>query len=247
MLKKVSLIAVLLLFVFVFTVSISAQGEFDVYVYDDADFLDVAEEAELNTRLYELSAETGAQVLVYLTDDSYYEGVWFCSDHGYDTSDDIILLIITEDYGTYYYDLYTYGEAYYEISNSEVDRILDHKDVYENIKAGSFLAGITGYAEASSKAYSGILWAPVKSTLTVGIVVFVLVMLITSVSIISSYKKKLKATIYPLERYTTLDLKDSSDVFLGSSVTKVRINTSSGGGRSGGSRSGGGSGHRGGR
>jgi uncharacterized membrane protein len=54
--------------------------------------------------------------------------------------------------------------------------------------------------------------------------------------IIYNYKKKLKSPIYPLSRYARLELNSgaSLDVFLGKTVTSVRIRSSSGGSRGGG-------------
>lgn len=45
--------------------------------------------------------------------------------------------------------------------------------------------------------------------------------------IIYKYKKKVKSPIYPLDKYTTLDLNHfaCSDIYLRSSITKVRVNT----------------------
>ena len=47
--------------------------------------------------------------------------------------------------------------------------------------------------------------------------------------IIYKYKKKLKSPIYPLDRYANLNLNTfaSSDIFIGKSVTRVRVNNSS--------------------
>ena len=50
---------------------------------------------------------------------------------------------------------------------------------------------------------------------------------ITAISIFRSYNKGLHAPIYPLEKYANLTLTHCSDVFLHSTVTKVRINNSS--------------------
>ena len=50
---------------------------------------------------------------------------------------------------------------------------------------------------------------------------------ITAISIFRSYNKGLHAPIYPLEKYANLKLTHATDVFLHSTVTKVRINNSS--------------------
>ena len=50
---------------------------------------------------------------------------------------------------------------------------------------------------------------------------------ITCFSIYKKYKTKLKAPVYPVEHYTSLELSSSSDNFVGRTVTRVRVNNSS--------------------
>ena len=49
---------------------------------------------------------------------------------------------------------------------------------------------------------------------------------ITCFAVYKKYKTKLKAPVYPVEDYATLNLSVSSDRFVGSSVTCVRVNNS---------------------
>ena len=46
-------------------------------------------------------------------------------------------------------------------------------------------------------------------------------------AIIKRYKKALQSPIYPLEHYATLDLTHRRDNFLGKTVSKVRVSSSS--------------------
>ena len=64
--------------------------------------------------------------------------------------------------------------------------------------------------------------------------------------ICGNYKKKLKSTTYPLDKYAKLKLKDKKDTFIGKHVATVII-SSGNGGRSGGGGGGGGGGFAGGR
>ena len=41
-----------------------------------------------------------------------------------------------------------------------------------------------------------------------------------------TYKRKLKSPIYPVSQYASLDLCDSSDQYLSSTVTRVRVQSS---------------------
>ncbi len=63
--------------------------------------------------------------------------------------------------------------------------------------------------------------------LLVGLIVGAVIGGVTIGIIIYSYKKKVKSPIYPLEKYTTLDLNRfaSADLFLRRTVTKVKVNT----------------------
>ena len=50
---------------------------------------------------------------------------------------------------------------------------------------------------------------------------------ISCFSVYKKYKTKLKAPVYPVEHYTSLNLSSSSDTFLDRTVTRVRVNNSS--------------------
>lgn len=49
---------------------------------------------------------------------------------------------------------------------------------------------------------------------------------VTIVIIVSKYKNKLKAPIYPIDKYATLNLTGRRDDFLHSNVTRVRVSSS---------------------
>lgn len=63
--------------------------------------------------------------------------------------------------------------------------------------------------------------------LLVGLIAGAVIAGVTIGIIIYQYKKKVKSPIYPLDKYTTLDLNRfaSSDMFLRRTVTRVRVNT----------------------
>ncbi|MGM9683811.1 MAG: TPM domain-containing protein [Eubacteriales bacterium] len=254
MLKNTMMITLLLAFCVLvlsaFTTALYA-APVEKHVYDDAKYMSESQINELEIKASELSDKSGASLIVATYGGSYYEGDDFCRKNSISTKDDIVLLIITKSSGTYYYDIYTYGDAYSNISNTEVDRILDASDVYDNIKSGNIADGASAFLTRAEKAYSGLLWASPRVPIICGVVTALIVAIAITVGIIVSYKKKQRSASYPLERYTTMNLVGKEDIFLGSSVTKVRINTSSGGsggsGGGGGSSHGGGGGHRGGR
>lgn len=57
------------------------------------------------------------------------------------------------------------------------------------------------------------------------IVIAVIAATIAVVAVIIRYKKKLKAPIYPIDRYASLSLFARRDDFIGSNVTRVRISS----------------------
>ncbi len=55
----------------------------------------------------------------------------------------------------------------------------------------------------------------------------IIVATIVCVCIIRKYKKGLQSPIYPLEHYASLDLTHGYDNFIGKTVTKVKVSSSS--------------------
>jgi uncharacterized membrane protein YgcG len=246
MIKKLSLTVIFILIVTsVFTLSVSASS-------DESRILDTAgiiseDKAKIETALSDFESECGIPIrLVTTLGNNSYD----LSELGFVYGENLIVLEINYYHytDTYYYYLDTFGDAYYEITDSEVDRILDASAVYDNIKGGRFGDGISAFTSLASKAYIGKLQEPVWNTLLVSFILALVTGGITVGCVIYRYKRKLKSPTYPLDRYASLNLSrdECSDIFIGSTVSKVRINTSSA--RSGGgSRGGSGGGRRGGR
>ena len=157
---------------------------------------------------------------------------------------DTCILIIESTYGEIYYELFTYGAANDSITDTEVLYILDNSTVYNELKYGDATDGALRFVELITTACEGTLQESVFKTILISLIIAVIIAAIPVIIIFAAYKKKLKGTVYPLESYTSLNLNNDlcSDMFIGSFVTKTRINTSSGSSRSGGGRSGGGGG-----
>lgn len=218
-------------------------------VFDMEGYLDSAECQRVEQALLQAGQTTGCDFCVYLYDFARGEVNGTDFRREYSPAQNLILLIVTQDAGKWYYDLYTYGVAAREITDREADLLLDDNVVYHNLKSGNLVDGLVAFATVGTDmilnkhpaffetfagaVVLGVIFGVLAGGITVGVIVF-------------RYKRKLKAPSYPLERYTRLNLKERSDVFLGSHVSRVRAVSSSGGGR-GGSSHGGGSGHRGGR
>jgi hypothetical protein len=208
----------------------------------------VLTDSQMNTvsaRLTEASELT--EVDFYIC---YYKGERY-EYASYDEGANEIQLVICENTGygdSYYYDIYTYGTAYTRLSDSDIDYILDHESVYDNIKSGRIYEGILGFIEVASGRLGTVSEENTK-TLVIAGVISLTVGGIIALLVVISYKRKLKSPSYPLEKYARLNLTHRTDTFISRNVTRVKIQTSSSsGGRSGGGRSGGGGGgHRGGR
>lgn len=231
--------------IFTFGLTVSAEGQ-DKAVYDRAGVFTESEISEIERAANEAFAKLDASIYI-VTDDSRY--VSYYGDHfksEYAIEGNAIVLIITDN-PNHNYDMYTYGKADRRISDFEVDDILDDGSVYDNIKGGLYKDGAIGFINLSAKAYRPnyialVLWCIILGLAAAGI---------TAWCVISSYKKKIRSEVYPLNHYAKMDLTFKNDKLIGTFVTKRRIHTSSssrGGGRSGGrSGGGGGGGHRGGR
>ena len=225
------------------------------YVYDKAEMLTEEEERALNEKLKLASAQCGCEIYFvvseYWQNFGGYEG-WYFDELGLDASQDLMVLDVQHDKsGEYYYYLDTYGDVYSKISDREVNRLLDDKEVYNNIKSGNLIHGANRFVILAEDAVNGNLPAPWLKIILISSLIGFIPAAVAVAIVVYRYKKKLKSEIYPLSKYARLSIDQSrtSDVFLNSYITKVRIQSSSSSrGRSGGGgRRSGGGGRRGGR
>lgn len=249
--KVICIVLTIVLLSALFILGVSGNNSDDVRnvvqrVYDRAGFLSEKDILELENKLAQYSRDCDICVATHIMNNEYdkYTGDNFLHDTEF-ASDSLVLLVITRKQGTYYYDLYTYGIAYSEIKDTEVDRILDNSDVYDNIKSGKLKDGIFAFADLANTAAVGRLKINFTKIVIFSSIISGLISAGTCFYIYGKYKLKLKPANYPLNRYTNLELTEKSDDFAGRFVTRTKIQTSSGGNSS--SRTGGGSGHRGGR
>ena len=222
-------------------------------VYDPADLLTGGEESSLEAQLNDLSDTYDVELyLATYTAKAYYDdfiGDEYCSEIRNLRGMDAVLLIITYDLsdGRYYYDMYTYGRANSAISQKEVDYILDHGDVYPNIKGGNLSAGAEAFFDLSARAFEGRVGVSWGIIIAVSALIAIVIALAVCGGVIAAYKMKKKSVDYPLDRYAKLELSKNEDRFVREYTTRTYSPKSSGGGGGGGSRHGGGGGHRGGR
>lgn len=244
-----------IIFSFVLTISLLAltsitalaaiDGDTSSRVIDRDSNLSKSEEKRIYNAAIEAESSTDVIFLVAIYDSDFGipSGSSVVASFGYSASrDDVVLLIIERDGGSYYYEMFTYNYAHTSISNSAVDRILDSGDVYNNIKSGELADGAVAFinrtASELEKGYSGDSGLDLEG-IAVRIVISLAAGIASVVVVIVIYKTKLKSPVYPLSDFTELKLTESRDHFVGKTVSRVKIESSSGsssGGGSGGSR-----------
>ena len=221
-------------------------------VYDPAHLLSETEESQLAALLDELSAESGVELYMatYRSKGSYddFYGNDYCTRVQNIRGTDAVLLVVTYEYpiDTYFYNMYTYGDANYDINQKDVNYILDTSDVYYNLTGGHVYEGAVAFFEMSAQAFTGRVGAPMGLIVVISAVIAFIIAAAIRAGIVASYKKKKASVDYPLDRFATLELTHESDRFVREYTTRTYSPRSSGG-SSGGGRHGGGGGHRGGR
>ena len=220
----------------------------DSLLMDRADLLDREEETALLSRISSFIEKRDCHMLI-VTDTTVYNNDYVIRDitDGL-RSTDLIILTVSRSDGVYYYDLFTYGNAYDRISYGDVGAILDADAVYGNIKSGNVYEGVLAFIDMADARMAPFSF---KAELFPGMLLASFIAaLVCCLVVVGRYKMKIKPTNYPLDRFAKLSLTEEKDIFTGSFVTKRYISSSSSsGGRSGGGGGGGGrsGGHRGGR
>ena len=222
-------------------------------VYDPFDMLTAAETEGLTKQLSDLSARHGVELylatyIAYNRFDDFY-GDDYCDQVKNLRGSDAVLLVVTYEMfnGSYYYNMYTYGEANYAINQKEVNYILDSREVYNNIKSGYVAEGAEAFFDWSAQAFVGRVGLSWGVIIVVSALIAMVIALIVCGGVVAAYKHKNPSVDYPLDRYAKLEPTRESDGFVREYVTRTYSPRSGSGGGGGGGRHGGGGGHRGGR
>lgn len=211
-------------------------------VYDDAGFLTKEEIAYLSEAC---DCNTNGVEFFVVTSASQMSSWQVQRRLGIDGERDAIVLVIDKQNDTYFYEMFTYNRADEMFSDSQVDEILDHPSVYDNIKSGELALGIKCFLSLSqtrvTRAYEEEQAREAREPLMIAITALVVALLAgggTVLGVFLYYRRKQHGESYPLDRYANLDLTESHDRFVGSFVTRVRVQSSSGGGGGGGASGG---------
>ena len=230
------------------------------YFVDERNHLTPTQQAYITKRGAELSGETSLHVVIVAEgkgDDRYY-----MRQYGLSYQYDHVLLVLHSRSGEWYYDMHAYGTAEHDITESEMNRILDAPDVYDNLKNGVLFEGILAWQTLTAKAINARLTSKTAENLDVvsgdtaffsesnehflsrvkiGVWLASFTSGVAVLIVVAKYRMKIKPTNYPLNKYATLVPTTREDIFLHTTITSRTVNNSSGG------RSGGGGGRHGGR
>lgn len=212
----------------------NAQSEYsNGYVYDDCGTLQKSEVENLNTAI------SNAKTKCYVIFTSYYfypynldkNTKYYLEKMGANTSSDCVVL--TVDMNERLFDIFTYGSAS-KIKNSEINYMMSALE--KSFKKGEYFGGANTFVAHSQKAMSGRLGVPMIKVFGISLIIGVVFSCVVCTCVISAYKKKERERKYPLEKYTSYNIKEQSDKHIGTTVVSVPIKSrSSGGARSSGS------------
>ena len=232
--RKLSFLLLLLLFISALTLTASAHA---TTVLDDGDLISDEQarilEGGCNCAYFDVNYYyvTRANASTYPSDSDMRRICGIAEDEA------AIVLLVRTYKGTYYYDMYTFGEAHSIFSDADVDAVLDAPDVYDNIKSGEIYSGMRAFSNHCHRVvgehYEALQERRERAPLTallIGVILGVLAAGITVLCVFLYYRKKRHGESYPLDRYARLNLTQANDIFIGSHVTRVRVQSSSSGG-----------------
>ena len=224
------------LFLLAILLTLPAAAEvYPATVYDEWDLLTDAEENAIQGILTDAAQKTDTLFYV-VTLPPYVSGESALRTLGVSFPADCVILALQAEDGIYYYEPFTYGTAHRAINDREAGRIWDADEVYSALKTGDWVEGVRAATDRTVLALNGNLRIPLLRVIPVALLLGVLAGGGAVLVVVLRYKMKIRPTNYPLEHYTKLELTNCNDHFMGSFVTRRKIESSSGGG----SRSGGG-------
>ena len=172
--KKHSIVALILLCVIFATWMLSmpltaSAADNNPRIGDSYDRLSDSDELRINEAIKVAEQAVNAVFLVDIYDigDTFIPklGNRVVESFGFSTKNNIVLLEIFYQYDQFAifedrlliinYYMYTYGLPNRQITDSEVDAILDNENVYTNLKSGNYADGIVAFIEETVKAMPG--------------------------------------------------------------------------------------------
>ena len=236
--KKIITILSIFLLLVLSLVPVSAATAGGVTVIDAADMLSQSEEEALSQSYGESKHGTSLYLLTSSRQLSVSEVRSLCS---IERGESAAALVVDFSGATYYYEMFTFGHVDGVLSDRACNAILDDSSLYSAIKGGRIYDGAARFFTLTAARIERDWYNPgerfggVGVSIAVGIVIALLAGGGAAFGVYLYYRKKRHGESYPLDRYASLNLTYHEDRFVGSSVSRVRIQSrSSGGGRSGG-------------
>ena len=244
--KAILLLLILLLASLAFLPTAAAPD----HVIDDGGFFTDAQKAELESAFANASGDTEFYLITRENLSTYLSNSEAHRAAGLSGDPSAIVLLVYRTGSEWHYDIYTFGESQKALTNGDIDKILDAPEVYNNLKSGRIAEGANAFLTVCQKTMA-------KRARSRRVTPIVCALIFGSVAgggsvlgVVIAYRRKRHGESYPLDRYARLNLTDCRDIFVGSHVTRVRIQSNTTGGSHGGGGGGGISfsgGHRGGR
>ena len=235
---------VLMLSLLLSALSVSAQSTGRVTVFDRLGVLDDTERAALEEGFGEGRHGTAMYLLTENRRLLENEVRFLC---GIDDGASAVVLVVDRAISTYSYELFTFGHVHGVLSDRACNAILDDAVLYSAIKSGRIYEGAARFFTVTEARIvrdwyePGERYGGVGVSIAVGVVTAVLAGGGSAIGVMLHYRKRRHGASYPLDRYANLQLTCREDRFVGSAVTRVRVQSSGSGGGRGGSRGGGGS------
>ncbi len=241
--KKIILLSlVLCLTLLPSALSVSAEAAGSVTVLDIAGMLSDDEESKLRSNFGEKRHGTA---MYFVTANRRLPLSAVESICGITDGVSAVVLVVDRADSTYSYELFTFGHVDRVLSNRACNEILDDERLYGLIKMGCIYDGAARFLTITEARIASDWYEPgercggIGVSIAVGVVTAVLAGGGSALGVMLHYRKRRHGASYPLDRYANLQLTCREDRFVGSSVTRVRVQSagSGGGGRSGGGRS----------
>ncbi len=242
--KRILLFLITIVCIFALNTLVISASTSSSRLNDKEGYITKVDAVQIEEKLKSAEESTGVAFRVYVYEYSSTEGYVDMYDYEREVGEsftDLVLLVISYEYGEYYYELFTKGTANTAITDKEVNKILDNDMVYDNIKSGKLYDGINAYVTLAQTAVEGKLRNSFKNVFIPSLVISLMIAIGASVGVMLKYRKKLHSESYPLDRYAKLDLSVANDNFITKTVSRVRVRDSSSSSGGGGRSSGGGS------
>lgn len=235
------LYAAVFAFIIMFSVYVYAEGQ---TVVDEANYLTVAEETDIEQRLEEIKSKYEMDAAVVIvnsldgkTAEAYADDYYDYNGYGIGMYDDGMLLLISKEPRKYHITTYQkavdiFNDEAIDLLKSEVEKNLRSDDYYEACVAFAEtvdeIAGMyeDGISYGSSKGHEDVvgifMCAGIAALIAAG------VMTASAYKGMNTAREKEDAGNYV--KQGSFNLKKSNDIFLYSNLTKTKIESSSSGG-----------------